>query len=247
VNLISPITPLNATDIQSLNISCTPNPSPVNSITACSFPLSTNKTLPTDFRIIIGSSGVIDAGGTTAAQACTLTSGNVTCTNVPTGSVAGGQSIFGNLGSGNTAIKTNTGKTVVISVGVNLGNVSWVFTPTQGSASPLFRSPDNTNVSVKNLVTDSVASPADGQFTCKIEARALQPVENTAAWTLLADNVAYTAANGCGSDFTKAIRANGLNWSIRITVTSVADTTKVYTFYNVYTFRFQGAGTAVGN
>lgn len=129
----------------------------------------------------------------------------------------------------------------------NFGLADWVFTPVQGSTAPLFRSSDPVTVKLTNLKTDDVVVPADGQFTCRIEARAFQPASSTATWqTIAAAATPYTVANGCSGTFTKAIRGNGLNWSLKATVTSVADSTKVYTFNNTYAFRFQGAGIASG-
>jgi hypothetical protein len=129
----------------------------------------------------------------------------------------------------------------------NFGLADWVFTPVQGGTAPLFRSTDPVTVKLTNLKTNDVVVPADGQFTCRIEARAFQPASSSAAWsTIAAAATPYTVADGCSGSFTKAIRGNGLNWSLRATFTSVADNTKVYTFYNTYAFRFQGAGVASG-
>ena len=129
----------------------------------------------------------------------------------------------------------------------NFGLADWVFTPVQGGTAPLFRSSDPVTVKLTNLKTNDVVVPADGQFTCRIETRAFQPASATATWqTIAAAATPYTVANGCSGTFTKAIRGNGLNWSLKATVTSVADNTKVYTFNNTYAFRFQGAGVASG-
>ena len=129
----------------------------------------------------------------------------------------------------------------------NFGLADWVFTPVQGGTAPLFRSSDAVTVKLNNLKTNDVVVPSDGQFTCKIEARAFQPASSTATWqTIAAAATPYTVVNGCTGTFSKAIRGNGLNWSVKATVTSVADSTKVYTFNNTYAFRFQGAGVASG-
>jgi len=129
----------------------------------------------------------------------------------------------------------------------NFGLADWQFTPAQGAAAPLFRSTTDTTVKILNLKTNDIVVPSDGQFKCKFEIRSFQPKSSTVAWTLIADNVAYSAANGCTSTITKAIRGSGLNWSLKVTVTNIADTTKTYEFNNSYAYTFQGAGTASGN
>jgi hypothetical protein len=129
----------------------------------------------------------------------------------------------------------------------NFGLADWSFTPVQGGTAPLFRSADDTTIKLLNLKTDDVVVPADAQFTCKIEARAFQPKSATAAWTTVgAASIPYTVANGCSAVFTKAQRGNGLNWAVRVTVTSTTDSTKTYEFNNTYAYRFQGAGVASG-
>lgn len=129
----------------------------------------------------------------------------------------------------------------------NFGLADWSFTPAQGATAPLFRSSDATTVKILNLKTNDIVVPSNGQFTCTIEARKFQPIAGTETWKVIAAaGTPYTVADGCSGTFTKALRGNDLNWSIRATVTSVADTSKVYTFYNTYAYRFQGAGVASG-
>ena len=98
---------LTSADIASLTVSCTP--AIFKSVTTCTFN-NPNKTLPTDFKLTIGSGSINQTTG--AAQSCTETTGTVTCTNVPTGNSVGNLPIYGNLGTGGTATKTATGENV---------------------------------------------------------------------------------------------------------------------------------------
>jgi hypothetical protein len=259
-------TPLTPADIPSLTVVCgtlsgSVRSAPVNSTTTCTFPLPSNKTLPSDFKISIGT-GTIDAGGSTPAQSCTVSSGIVTCTNVPTGNSIGNIPIYGNLGSGNTATKTATGETVAIT-GSNFGAIDWVFNPVQGGTAPLFRSTDNTAITVNNFRTIFDPTPSSNtRYTCTLEYRNLNDRNNTATgtgltWTALNSTpIPYITTTGttqgCTVNLNKTQRANTLNHSLRLTITDTSITTpsstnpNTYTFYNEYIFRFQGAGVASG-
>lgn len=95
-------TPLVTADIPGLTVSC--NPAQVNSTTTCTFTLPSGKTLPSNMTFSIGNA-------TTNGNNCTAVGSAVTCTGVPTGSVAGLQSIFGRIG---TEPRTDTGERVNI-------------------------------------------------------------------------------------------------------------------------------------
>jgi len=251
-------TPLTETDIAGLTVTCPT--SPVNSTTTCTFTLPSNKTLPTDFKLSIGSG---TPGGT-----CTATGSSVSCVSVPTGNSVGNIPIYGNLGTGGTATKTPTGENVTIT-GINFGNISWIFNPDQGGTSPLFRSSDNTSITVKNFRTSTDLTPSSNtRYTCTFEYRAYgDRLDTTATWRALNTTpIAYTtgsgATAGCTANLTKTQRANALNHSLRLTITdsqsidfpvcNPGDTcvldgpNTTYLFYNEYIYRFQGAGTASG-
>ena len=94
-----------------LNIICnTGKDVPVNSITDCSFTLLQNKFLPADFKLSIGDGNPAQAG-----QVCVVANDKiaVTCTNVPTGSKTGMQSVFATLpDASGKSTKVDTGKQV---------------------------------------------------------------------------------------------------------------------------------------
>ena len=248
---------LTEADIAALVVTCTPDPSLVNSTTTCSFTLTANKVLPTDFKLSIGS-GAIDVGGSTPAKACTLTGNTTTCTNIPTGNSVGNIKIFGNLGTGSTATKTATTSTVNIT-GTNFGNINWNFTHDQGGTSPLFRSTDNTSITVNNFRTIFDPTPTSNtRYTCTLEYRNFNDrLAVTPTWTTLtAPSIPYTTGSGttqgCTVNLSKTQRANVLNHSLRLTITDTTITSpsstnpNSYLFYNEYIYRFQGAGVAVG-
>jgi hypothetical protein len=64
--------------------------------------------------------------------------------------------------------------------------------------------------------------------------------------------VGVATNSGCSFTLTKAMRANTLNHSLRLTITdtTISNPTttnpNTYTFYNEYIYRFQGAGIASG-
>jgi hypothetical protein len=244
---------LNETDVAALVVTCTPVPSPVNSTTSCSFTLTANKNLPTDFKLSIGNGSINQTTGT--AQACALTGNTVTCTNVPTGNSVGNIRIYGNLGTGNTATKTATASTVKVG-GVNFAKVDWAFAPDQGGTAPLFRSTDATNITITNLKTVFDSAPnSNTRYTCALEYRALNDRLIAApAWNAITTTpVAYNTTTGCAFTLTKAQRASSLNYGLRLTITdtsitnSSASNPNTFVLNNEYIYRFQGAGTAVGN
>jgi len=253
ITVIPATTPLTPSDIPGLTVTCPT--SPVNSTTTCTFTLPTNKTLPTDFKLTIGTGSINQTTG--AAQSCSETTGTVTCINVPTGNSVGIISIFGQFTS-TAGSKTPTGESVNIT-GINFGALDWIFNPGQGSTAPLFRSSDNTSITVKNFRTSTDLTPTlNTKYTCTFEYRAFGD-RNTTTPTWIALNttpVAYTtgtSANaGCTVNLTKQQRANALNHSLRLTITDTSITTptasnpNTYTFYNEYLYRFQGAGVAFG-
>jgi hypothetical protein len=258
-------------DISSLTVTCgitsgsgSITTAPLNSTTTCTFTLPNNKTLPSDFKLITGT-GATDAGGSTPAQSCTVTNtttNTVTCTNVPTGNSVGNIPIYGQL-TGTNNSKTLTGESVAIT-GTNFGKVDWVFNPDQGGSSPLFKSQDNTSITIKNLKTVFDLSPSSNtKYTCTLEYRNLNDRNSNSTgtgltWTELNTTpipyIAGTGTNsGCTVNLTKAQRGNILNQSFRLTITDTTITNpsttnpNTYTFYNEYIFRFQGAGVAAGS
>ena len=250
--------PLTVADIPGLTVVC--DSAPVNSLTSCRFILPTNKTLPTNFNLKIGDTD--NAGPTPAlAQTCSITNtttSEVTCTSVPTGNSVGNMPIYARFEFSPTATKTPTGETVTIT-GINFGNISWVFNPDQGSTSPLFRSNDNTSITVNNFKTIFDPTPSSNtRYTCTLEYRAYNDrLITTPTWTAINTTpIAYTTGTGttqgCTFNLTKQQRANALNHSLRLTITDTTITTpsatnpNTYTFYNEYIYRFQGAGTASG-
>ena len=255
-------TPLIETDIPNLTVICgttsgSVTSAPVNDVTTCTFPLPSNKTLPSDFKLSIGN-GSIDAGGNTPNQTCTVNAGIVTCTNVPTGNSIGNMPIFGNLGTGGSATKTPTGESVMIT-GSNFGAINWIFNPDQGGTSPLFRSSDNTSITVNNFRTIFDPTPnSNTRYTCTLEYRNLNDrLTSTPTWTALNTTpIPYTTEtetnSGCTVNLTKQQRGNALNHSLRLTITDTTITNpsstnpNTYTFYDEYIFRFQGAGVASG-
>jgi hypothetical protein len=167
---------------------------------------------------------------------------------VPTGSLSGSQSIFGKV-----TTKTDSGETVYIFPSTNLFSADLVYSPLEGATAPLFRDTTDTSVSIQNFTTILDPVPADGSYTCKIEARPFQSEANPDvatginAWkTIVSAGTAYTSATGCTGTFTKLARGTGLNWSIRGTLTKVSDTTKTFPVYGSYVYRFQGSGVANG-
>ncbi len=97
-------TPLALDDLKTTDLKCNDGKNVIkSSTTTCTFTLPVNKTLPTDLKLAIG-----DAA---PAGTCTLNGLIVTCTNVPTGSLTGKQSIISQLGTG---AKVDTTKTVMV-------------------------------------------------------------------------------------------------------------------------------------
>jgi len=244
---------LNETDVAALVVTCTPDPSPVNSTTTCSFTLTANKTLPDDFKISIGNGG-INAGGSAPAQTCSLTGNTTTCINVPTGNGVGIKTVYGNLGVGSTVTKTATANTIKIG-GVNFAKAEWTFAPDQGGTAPLFRSSDATTVTIRNLKTVFDLAPSSNtRYTCSLEYRALNDrLVAMPAWSAVSTTpVAYNTTTGCVFNITKTQRGNNLNYGLRLTITDTTvanpSTSNPNTFVlnNEYIYRFQGAGVAVG-
>jgi len=143
----------------------------------------------------------------------------------------------------------------------NFGLADWGFSASQSNAI-LFRSSTDLTVSLLNLRTNDIVTPATagGEFTCRIEARRFTAPTDTAAWTTLpvtaaaptalATSVPYTPTNatsGCSATMTKAIRGNDINWIFRVTVTRVGDATKTYVFNNTYAYLVQGFGVSSGS
>jgi len=266
VQVVQELTPA---DIADLTASCTSTT--VNSVTDCTFTLPTDKTLPSDFKLSIGS-GAVNAGGTIPDQICAPENGGVSlliikCTNVPTGNSVGNIPIYAQL-AGTTGSITATGETVTIT-GVNFAALDWVFNPDQGGTSPLFRSSDNTTITVKNLRTVFDQTPSvDTRYTCVFEYRAFNDrLATTPTWTTLNSTpIPYItgtgATSGCNVNLTKTQRANALNHPLRLSITDTTlpsgtacpivlpsgthECSNTYTFYNEYIYRFQGAGTASG-
>jgi hypothetical protein len=185
----------------------------------------------------------------------------VTCTNVPTGNSIGIIPVYGQF-TGTVGSKTATGESVTIT-GINLGAINWIFNPDQGGTSPLFRSTDNTSITVNNFRTIFDPTPSSNtRYTCTLEYRNLNDRNSNASgtgntWTPLNSTpIPYTTTTGttqgCTVNLTKQQRANTLNHSLRLTITDTSITTpsstnpNTYTFYNEYIFRFQGAGVASG-
>jgi len=91
-------------DIPGLTVNC--NAAIVNSTTTCSFTLPANKILPPSPNLfVLGTNDAAPAG------VCTATGSNVSCTGVPTGTQAGSQPIYGQIG---TNAKVATGEFVLI-------------------------------------------------------------------------------------------------------------------------------------
>jgi len=243
-------TPLTPSDIPGLTVTCPT--SPVNTTATCTFPLPSGKTLPTDFRLTIGTGSVNQATGT--AQACTDTSGTVSCTNVPTGNSVGIIPISGQF-TGTANSITATGESVTIT-GINLAKADWTFAPDQGATSPLFRSTDATTVTIRNLKTPFDLAPSSNtRYTCNLEYRALNDrLIATPTWNAVSTTpVAYNTTTGCVFTITKNQRGSALNYGLRLTVTDTtitnasASNPNTFVLNNEYIYRFQGAGTAVGN
>lgn len=220
-------------DIAGITFTC--NITSVSSVTACSFVLPPNKSLPSNFKIGLGDAVL--------AQVCTASGSFVTCLNSPSGSVMGNQVIFGQIGTG---VKTDTGEKTYIIPSENLHEGDLTYNPGQGSTAPLFRSSDPTTITLNNFKTILDPNPVNGVYVCKFEARPFQANSSTAAWTSLGTNIAYTSANGCSVQFTKTIRGTGLSWSVRAVVSKVLDATQTFELRDSYIFRFQGAGIASG-
>ena len=224
---------ISAIDIPGITFTC--NIAPTNATTTCSFILPANKSLPSTFRIGLGDS--------TLAGLCTANGAFVTCLNTPTGSLVGNQIIFAQIGS---TTKTDTGEKTYIIPSENMHEGDFTYNPTQGGTAPLFRSSDLTTVTLSNFKTILDPNPTDGTYVCRFEVRPFQANDSTASWVSLQQNVPYTSASGCSSQFTKAIRGTGLNWSLRAIVSKVAEPSVTFELRDSYVFRFQGAGIASG-
>lgn len=227
--------PLANIDLSSLAVNCNSVKSSALT-TTCVFDLPPTFTLPTGFAL-----GVGDA---VPAGTCTTASNKVTCVSVPIGSLTRIQKVFAKIGTGTSV---DTGDQAYIQPSdTKTATGSFIFSPEKGSTSPLFRSSDPVTVTLRNFKSDIATSPATGEFTCTISTRPFQPKNGAAAWVNLGTNIAYDPVNGCAAQFTKAIRGTGLNWSIKTTVTNVADTTLTYDLYDHFVLRFQGSGIASG-
>jgi len=227
--------PLADIDLSNLAVNCT-SVKLATLTTSCVFDLPPTFSLPSGF--------VLGIGDATPSGNCTPANNTVTCVNVPIGTQTRIQKVFAKIGSGAsvdtgdqayiqpTSSKTATGK--------------FFFSPEKGSTSPLFRSSDLVTVTLKNFKSDTDVNPSTGAYTCTISARPFQPKSGTVAWVTLGSGIAYDSVNGCSAQFTKTIRGSGLNWSIKTTVTSIADTTLSYDLYDQFVYRFQGSGIASG-
>lgn len=201
--------------------------------TTCKFDVPTGKTVPTDFKLGVGNGAV--GGG------CTLSGVTAICPGISIGTQPGLQIIYAQIAT----LKIDTGEKVFLVVSdIAVGDFS--YSPDKGTPAPLFRSSDAVTVSFKNFKSAFDQSPANGQFKCKLEVRALQPKDLTGSWTTLGDNIDYSATTGCSAPFSKTVRANGLNWSVKATVSKIGDTTQVFNLHDTYVYRFQGAGIASG-
>ncbi len=220
-------------DIPGITFTC--NIAPIYNLTTCSFVLPANKSLPSNFTIGLGDAVL--------AQVCTATGSLVTCQNTPSGSIVGNQVIYAQIGSD---AKTDTGEKTYIIPSDNLHEGDFTYSPAQGSTAPLFRSTDPTTITLSNFKTILDPNPQNGVYMCRFEARPFQANDSTAAWTALGTNIAYTSANGCSTQFTKAIRGTGLSWSVRVIVSKVLDQNQTFELRDSYIFRFQGAGIAAG-
>jgi hypothetical protein len=238
----NPTTPAAISDISALTCTSTS----ANSTTTCTYSLPTNKTLPTDLKLSIGNGPINQASGT--AQSCTLVTTTVTCNNVPTGNSVGNQLVYAQTSTANS--KVSTTKTVNIT-GVNFAKADWVFNPDQGGAALLFKSPNSTSITIKNLKTVFDAAPSSNtRYTCNLEYRAIDDRNSTTSqWNAISNTpVAYDTTAGCTFNITKAMRLNNLNFSLRLTITdtTISNPTAInpntFILNNEYIFRFEGAG-----
>ena len=227
--------PLANTELSSLAVNCTSVKSSALT-TTCVFDLPPTFTLPTGFALGVGDS---DPAGT-----CTPKSNKVTCVSVPIGSQTRIQKVFAKIGTG-TSVDTGD-QAYIQPSNTKTATGNFVFSPEKGSTSPLFRSSDPVTVTLRNFKSDIDTSPAAGTYTCTISTRTFQPKNGTVTWVNLGTGIAYDPVNGCTAQFTKAIRGTGLNWSVKATVTNIADTTLTYDLYDHFVLRFQGSGIASG-
>ena len=234
-------TALSNADISSINFSCLGANYNLN--TSCSFTLPASKTLPRDFKITIGDNNNF------GSQVCSQSGNQATCSNITAPNSVGNLVIYANIG----ATKTDTGEKVKI-VGASLGSVNWVYTPDQGSLSPLFKSTDSVNVKISNFKSVFDPSPASNNYVCTLEYRSFVD-QNSASvgWNQITSSpVGYDSVNGCNFDINKTQRGNTLNQSLRLKITKTTNgilSTKpedINTFHSEYLYRFQGAGLAVG-
>jgi len=116
------------------------------------------------------------------------------------------------------------------------------------TTAPLFKSTTPISIALTGYQSTADMTPVTGAYTCTFQARAMQDRNSTTnTWATVAGSVPYNPTTGCNAELTKTLRGNGLNWSIRVTVTSVTDASITHSFYSEYAFSFQGAGVAVGN
>ncbi|MBC7406017.1 MAG: hypothetical protein H7230_00900 [Candidatus Parcubacteria bacterium] len=140
-------TPLTLDDLKTTDLKCNDNKNVVkNTTTTCTFTLPNSKTLPMDLKLAIG-----DA---TPAGTCTLSGITVTCTNVPTGSLTGRQSIFSQLGMG---AKVDTTKTAMVdNTTIALVNTGTTTTPVV--AKPVVKTLSRTGANSIFLIAGSIVA-----------------------------------------------------------------------------------------
>jgi hypothetical protein len=226
---------LSNTDLSNLAVNCTSVKSSAGT-TTCIFDLPPGFSSPSNL--------VLGVGDAVPAGVCTPVNALVTCTNVPIGTKTRIQSVFAKIGTGSAV---DTGDQIYIQpANSKISTGKFLFGPDKGSSSPLFRSTDVVTVTLKNFKTDTDPNPTSGAYTCQIFVRAFNPKSASAAWTPIGSGLAYDPVNGCTTQFTKAIRGSGLNWSIKATVSSTTDATLSYDLYEQFVYRFQGSGIASG-
>jgi len=223
---------INDTDIASLVVACS-TVEIDDSVTNCTFNLPSGDTIPTNFKLGIGNSTPSSAG-------CVQTGKNVACSIVPVGTNPGLQNIYGQTAASPVQIGTQK---IYVMPNEDIATADIVYSPLEGTDAPLFKSNDDVTVTIQNLKTDRKETPVTGDYTCTIDFRKMAEIGNTAEpYTTIGNNVPYNTGSGCSATLTKAIRANTLSWSVRITITDTNNQTIQYELHDNYIFRFQGAG-----
>lgn len=226
---------LSSSDLSNLAVNCTSVGSTAGT-TTCIFDLPPTFSSPSN--LVLGIGDAVPAG------VCTPVNALVTCTNVPIGSKTRIQSVYAKIG---TAPSVDTGDQVyILPANSKTATGKFTFGPEKGSPAPLFRSSDVVNITLKDFKSDTDTNPSSGSYTCQIFVRAFSPKTASTPWVSIGSNLAYDSVNGCTTQFTKAIRGSGLNWSIKGTVTSTTNPTLTYDLYDQFVYRFQGAGIASG-